>query len=79
METGLYYLNLLSKADQVRFLRNLSTISPALHDVERNVISDYLSDSYDSLYMFILNSFNWGFSPEGFCYWTDIIYRISNK
>ena len=74
MKTGLEYLDLLSKADQVRFLKNLSTLSPAIPGSD-NTISEYLSKSYNNFHSFINNSFHWESSSEGYDYWSKISMR----
>ena len=69
MNNGLYYLDKLSKADQVRFLRNLSTIEPPSFDGHIPIISEYLLKEYESFESFIIESFNWSSSPEGYDFW----------
>jgi hypothetical protein len=73
METGLYYLNKLSKADQVRFLRNFS--KPEHQRTEEINIYQRLSSEYKTMDQFISTAFHWDSTPEGFWYW----HTISNK
>ena len=74
MITGLYYLNKLSKADQVRFLRNLVTIRSSRLDRKGipNVISEYLSEEFNGFSRFMYDSFTWSESIEGHGYWSNI-------
>lgn len=60
----------LSKADQVRFLRNLSTVESANVGGYIPIISEYLLKEYQSLERFIVESFKWSSSPEGYDFWS---------
>lgn len=71
MNNGLYYLDKLSKADQVRFLRNLSTIDSAVVGGYIPTISEYLLKEHLSFERFLVESFIWSSSPEGLDYWSD--------
>ena len=78
MKKGIEYLEWLSKADQVRFLRNMSTIS---HYVKSNDggIAQYLSDEFESFHKFISCAFAWMYSPEGNSYWSKISQKFKKK
>ena len=78
MKTGLEYLDWLSKADQVRFLRNY-TNAEARRKEEQCSISKYLTDEYPDVDLFIKAAFIWSESIEGFHYWSDLRYNLLKR
>ncbi len=78
MKTGLECLDCLSKADQVRFLRNFT--NTRVHTaLEQGSISDYLTDEYPNLDMFIKAAFRWSESIEGFDYWRELVHNLRKR
>ena len=68
MKKGIEYLAMLSKEEQVLFLKNLNNIS-------NKKISTYLLGEHDSYHSFITGSFTFAHSPEGHDYWWGISIR----
>ncbi len=66
MKKGIEYLSMLSKKEQVLFLKNLNNMS-------KYKISTYLSDEYESFYKFMAAAFVWKQTSEGNEFW----YKIS--
>jgi hypothetical protein len=69
MKNGLYYLNKLPYAAQVKYLKNLDSSAS---------ISSFLQTKYPSFEIFLKSGFVWRHTPEGGQYWSDILskYRI---
>ena len=74
MKTGLYYLDKMSKADQVRFLRNFSNPELKYGDHLPRTIYELLSRRYDGIWYFVSAGFVWQRSVEGHLYWSDIAH-----
>lgn len=78
MKTGIEWLAEMAYQHQVLFLKRLSE-TRASESVDRAKyadqiwpIADYLNKEHDSLYHFILRSFNWEATPEGHDYWKQL-------
>ena len=70
---GIKYLNLMTRKQQVFFLRNLT--SPYSRDGRVGVsISDYLNKEFTTFHNFIDNAFTWDHTPEGHPYWHTIAF-----
>jgi len=69
MKNGLYYLNKLPYAVQVKYLKNLDNVGS---------ISFFLQSKFQSFEVFMKRGFVWNSTPEGRQYWSDILskYRI---
>lgn len=68
MKQGIEYLSMLSKEEQVLFLKNLNNVA-------NTKISKYLMLEHDSYHSFLTGSFTFADSPEGHDYWWDISMR----
>lgn len=65
MKKGIEWLSMMSKEEQVLFLKNLNNVS-------KIKISTYLMADYKTFRPFILNAFSWRRTPEGSDYWMEI-------
>lgn len=68
MKQGIEYLAMLSKEEQVLFLKNLNNVA-------NTKISTYLMREHDSYHSFLTGSFTFTASTEGHDYWWDISMR----
>ena len=68
MKKGIEWLSMMSKEEQVLFLKNLNNVS-------KIKISNYLMADYKTFRQFIICSFGWGETTEGVDFWSEICTR----
>lgn len=68
MKQGIEWLDLMTRKEQVIFLKNLSEFPLKVVSREPS-ISNYLNCQFSSFFDFVDNSFDWEATKEGFAYW----------
>lgn len=68
MKKGVEWLDLMTRKEQVIFLKNLSEF-PLEVATKDPSISNYLNCQFSSFFDFVDESFDWGVTKEGFGYW----------
>ena len=76
MKKGIEWLNLMTRKEQVFFLKNLSEF-PLQVKSPKPSIAKYLNSDFKSFFDFIDESFDWGQTKEGFAWWNNFATKYT--